>query len=299
VKNKCKKVFIMQKLFICAIFTNAFLMVGCANKIEPPEFSPIDAEYTEPNNSRMTAVTSKLIDPYNNVCHLKTLREYPLGFGSTFTGSAALLSNGVLLTAAHNFYKPWYPSTVTQYAVNCGFGVVAGNEGFSFYAKKEEDVRTTIPASFRFHDYDNDLALVATCQREQETKFRLPKNYQEVIKLIERPVTLAGFPAESDKSSGGVQLSGSQMFHGIINLDKTNQFCTDQYGDTLRYARTNPPSCLDTYGGQSGSPLWVKSSDDYVIVGVHVAEATAVMLTQEKIDWLNNKIGEMTKHCNK
>jgi hypothetical protein len=118
----------------------------------------------------------------------------------------------------------------------------------------------------------------------------LPASEEEVKRLMELPVITAGFPAENNKSIQSVTLNGAQMFHAKIKFEKYNQ------GDSLA-SYTIPSGKLKTYGGQSGSPLWVKHGDAYVIIGVHIENSKAVIFNKKAIDWLNKKMLKIKSSC--
>lgn len=278
-----------QRISFWTSIALSVLISGCATYPIEYIFSPVEKEYSPPKLDGMSAVTGEVKLPYNHICRINTLRSYAGIFSKTYTGSAALLANGILVTAAHNFYKPFYPSQVIKYHAKCGGGIKEGPENFSYDSKSKREVIFKHPTEFQYHDYPIDFALVTTCQ-STESPFRLPKHVDEVRELLKGPVVTAGFPAESNKKIQGIALNGGQMFHALIKIDES-----DLEGETIRYSHLGLD--IDTYGGQSGSPLWVESGDGYVIVGVHVAEATATIFNQDKIDWLKKHIVLLNNQC--
>lgn len=94
--------------------------------------------------------------------------------------------------------------------------------------------------------------------------------------LVGTTVTTAGYPGDLS-SDGSVMVTASGTVDGTIGSSR------------IYYDGT-----LDTYGGQSGSPLWVTVNGEAVIVGVHTTGGTTYNAGTVVTSTLNDLIEEWT-----
>lgn len=178
--------------------------------------------------------------------------------------SGALLDDNVLLTAAHNYASPRAPfSFVRDRSVQCGTGVaLAGTPVWEVNGGFNRGMQVRYPAGFRPYDWASDYALIAFGERApQPSSFRLPRADEPTIPT-DSVVFIAGFPSES-------QNTGSLLYHGRAKI-------TSATDSELVYD-------LDTEKGLSGSPVWIQSGGDFVLVGIHVAEGRAHRLNERSL----------------
>lgn len=237
-------------LFACV------LMASCGILTEHPDTpGALPGQFGPAPLRVMAPVYGPLPPPYESVCRSRTLRRRGFVTHRNFVSSGALLDADLLITAAHNYasYGPW--SVVVDRSVECGAGVAApGSMWWRLGGGFDRITQIRNSPETRGSDWAHDYALIwlgRSAPRRSSFRMRLPNE-----ELIDRDsiVYVAGYPAEG-------ATEGSVMMHGRAKVDSI--------ASSVIYYR------LDSERGLSGAPVWVNSGNDFVIVGVHVADGRA------------------------
>jgi len=212
--------------------------------------------------------------PLNNVCHLKTTRKSigTLWLGEkTSHGSAALIENRYLITAAHNVFD--YPlNKLTSMAVTCGKPQIINNDYSVFLDREKIKSHIYVPRyEFRIPNtkkqYEFDYAFVDLGENVSDhTMFKLGQ-----LNELDDPqsVNIGGFP-------GSPIAVGDQLYSGLGRI-------TDVDNNILSYS-------LRTAGGNSGGPIWVETNAKNIIIAIHVKNSGGRLVNEDLItDWKNWK----------
>lgn len=166
-------------------------------------------------------------------------------------GTGAMISSNDVLTAGHVLWDSTY-----GYAKN--IEIIPGHNGSS------EPFGTATGSSWHVPDgyvstggsfsYDIGVINLSSSIGDQTGTFAVQAN--TASDLVGTTVTTAGYPGDLS-SDGSTMITTSGAIDGTIGSSKV------YYDGTL-----------DTYGGQSGSPLWVTVNGETTIVGVHTSGGT-------------------------
>lgn len=166
-------------------------------------------------------------------------------------GSGVMISPNDVLTAGHVLWDATY-----GYARNVQ--VVPGRDGSTFPFGTAQGTAWHVPDAYVSSGgafaYDIGVVNLGTTTGTATGTFQIQPTTNTA--LVGTVVTTAGYPG--DRASSGPTMYAA---HGEIALSS---------GSTrIHYADT-----LDTFGGQSGSPLWVMVNGQPTVVGVHTTGGT-------------------------
>lgn len=201
------------------------------------------------------------------------------------------MSNGLMLTAGHNFLpKPW--SEVNEYSLHCGAGMLPAKPA-RWHVPPVKHPSFELFTGYRSGNssFGKDLAIVRVCSKPPETPFRLPRP-GELPELLSRPVYVAGYP-NTDGFNGGTLALGVVRLGQSAACDELNG---GQVEGTACY-HLEDGTLVDTIGGMSGGPVWSVSGDAFVLVAVHVGESLAVLLTSDKVQWIEAAASALSGGC--
>jgi len=176
--------------------------------------------------------------PWSAVC--KVYVVFP--DGTAGEGSAAMVSERFAITAGHVVYDSLYGGYAESVRV-----VPRYDDGVEPFGSHDA-TRLFALDGWLSGDSTADLGAIelGTDVGSGTGVFHL--GFPSVVKDV-TTLNIAGYPADRE--------SGRALFHGTGTALAVED-------DELFYAGT-----LDTYGGQSGAPIWVVIGEDLVLVGVH------------------------------
>jgi len=187
------------------------------------------------------------IYPYRCICFLKI--SFADGYSAPGTGWLA--SSNTVITAGHCVFDPEHGGRAEKVEVIPGasgripapYGVCFSSD-FDWDKRWEEDGSN--PDSLRRHDHDYGAIFLPG-------KFPFQKNLGcfgfwslENSELLSKIVCICGYPSDKDEKT--------QWYHQSL-LSKVE-------GTRLHYQ-------IDTYRGQSGSPVWCVSEQKPYAIGIH------------------------------
>ncbi|MGW7932712.1 trypsin-like serine peptidase [Staphylococcus xylosus] len=185
----------------------------------------------------------------------------------TYTGTGAVIAPDTILTAAHNVYDSKLGGWATDITAYAGARPHKATIG-----KAKVDKKYVLPEWINSQSSQHDLAVIKlkTSLGDQTGTLGITNE----MKLSE-PIETAGYPADK---------GGWTLYKGNGLLKKFTNF--NVYYD------------IDTYGGQSGSPVWNR---DKKIIGVHAYGssplnfATKINDTNLKLikNWTNIPVGDV------
>lgn len=199
-------------------------------------------------------------NPYKKIVMLEV--KYKDGI---FQGSGSLIRPNIVLTAAHNIYNRslgGYPLETTVLAglnkQKPSFGI---SKAIDYFVPKEWKKSEEIGSDYGIIRLNSNLG-------DKTGVFKV-----STIQKLNEDVETAGYPGDKPQKT----------------LYKTSGKLDGIYSDELQYK-------LDTFGGQSGSPVWNKNKE---IIGIHIKGTEkynyATRLTKNKLDLINNWIKEPYK----
>ncbi len=167
--------------------------------------------------------------------------------GSQYGGSGVLVGPHHVLTAAHNLYDLQKKSWTDSFDIYCGLNGAAAPYG------KAKGVRAYVPTEYvTYEDKNYDIALVIL-----DRSVGLQVGWLGCLftankdAFAERPVHITGYPGDKGFKSMW------SMSYPVKKVENEKIFYD-----------------IDTYGGQSGSPIWLhmetqKMNNSPVVAGIH------------------------------
>lgn len=190
-----------------------------------------------------TAVGSTTTSPYSAIVQVRVDFDGDGDYDSRGTG--AMVSPDDVLTAGHMLWDPYYgyAKSIEVTPARSGSATPFGTAtGTSWH------VPTAYVSSYGSFSSDIGVINLSSSIGNSTGWFALQANSNSG--LLRTILTTAGYP--------GDRSGGTLMYQATGDVDGTSGSTIILYGDTL-----------DTYGGQSGSPLWVTVGGQATIVGVH------------------------------
>jgi len=232
--------------------------------------TPSSSIYTAPIINKVKAVNGDIQSPYNHVCRSQVLRQTLWLKKSNAVSSSAMLSNGVIVSAGHNYYSPWYNIVKALY-IECGVGTSPNQLPLFAVENTITDLQILANKNYSW-DFSNDVSFVRICGSNgfsSSSSFRLATKKE--MKLIKKGTEIysAGYPAD------GPWKGGQQLTHFTTTISKIKNNIA-LYTD------------MTTYKGMSGSAIWIKLDNEFVIVGVHVTNGGAYVFTSNFLDEYSN-----------
>jgi V8-like Glu-specific endopeptidase/GTP-binding protein EngB required for normal cell division len=184
----------------------------------------------------------------------------------TYIGTGAVVGKNIILTAAHNLYSHEISSEPRIIRFLPG-----ENGGDSFF--EPTIARFHIPEEYKTSKKE-DYAIIVLNEPLGDSTGYLEMTPVPPQQLHGKEVSVGGYP--SDKI-----------------IDKISQWVGK--GDIKSVDSDFITYWIDTGQGQSGSPVFFQEDNQYKVVGVHVLgdelerANKATLLTQARIDWINNK----------
>lgn len=259
------------------------LLTACVSSIShfPQTEISLTLPYSDPDNS-ISNVTGPIRPPYTHICRLNVKRQKVFFWQTLATSTATLLKDGNLITAAHNFYSPWY-NEVVAFFMESGVGT---QQGIPAEFKKEIEIKNIndqilVNETYCWGPFSADVAFVKTSMDSKsyasKSPFRLAT--EEELKNISNKcnegckidIYIAGYPAEGHYTYNNkdYEYEGQCLVH-LKTYIKEIKAGVIEYGQ------------MKTYGGMSGSPVWIvnetTNSKEYVIIGIHVTNGGAYLL---------------------
>lgn len=225
--------------------SQASSVAGLVNKTEPGVADTQSIIGTD-NRTRVTAVKT---DPY-----------YRIGFlyitdasGGNYVGTGFLISKNYMLTAAHCVYMSGKPvKSVTAYfgANDNSYGVSASSSVVGWCTSYESTKSIA-----------NDWGYIKLGSNAGSTCGWFGIGYTTDANLKSASFTICGYPG--DKATYN---KDSKMHGQNVQMWKDSGKLTNIYTGYITYK-------MDTYGGQSGSPVYNSSSQ--IVYGIHHGEAVS------------------------
>ena len=207
--------------------------------------------------------------PLKSVCHLKTTRRGPRTlwlWESQNTGSAALIENRFLLTAAHNVFD--YPANkLTSISVTCGETDTAASKALVTLDRQQIKTSVHVPRyEYRIRNepknYEFDYAFIDLGKDiSQISEFSLGPINPNIQKVF-----IGGYP--------GNRISTGDKLHSGNS--------TETFADQNRLSYD-----IYTATGNSGGPIWTQGTEGiYPIIAVHVTDSGGRLVNDTLIsDW--------------
>ena len=212
--------------------------------------------------------TPALGEDWPSVCHLRTQRKRALFFSGGATGSAVLVENRYLVTAAHNVadFPGGISSNGHRIEVRCGVTHVDENTPADTILYRSEIRNGAVSAPrYRYNPlrpsnaFFNDFAFV-----DLGADFASTQSSQLMIldaAQMSSPFILSGYPGED--------YDGNTLY-------STHVTPTNLSSSFLDYD-------FDTRTGNSGGPVFVEAGDDHHVVAIHVTEGRGRVIDAELI----------------
>jgi len=249
----------MRSLFICFAF---LVLEVCQAKAQFP--SPLDT------------ITKTTSDPYDKVCYLYITRAHPFGSGY-YESTGAFIAPNIILTAAHNIYSP-VTSKVTKITIVPGKyyktrpfdSLVIKGENACDLAIRTHPNYSFLMRSANRMKWDFGIIIIPDDVLKSNPKITSAQAFVlDTTYVLKEGDTLnvAGYPADYDYG-----YNGNFMTH-------QSDLCGRVYPKTFYHQ-------LDTYRGNSGSPIWVNVNGKRIIAGVHTFENAGTRLDKDDLDIL-------------
>ena len=194
--------------------------------------------------TKVTAVNS---NPYNRIAIVFTTWSN----GVVSQGTAFMISQEYMLTAGHNVYNSSRGGAAKSIVVYFGAN---GNT----YSKKVTAASWSWCASFSTNgSIENDWGAIKLSSKPARGYFSIGSTTDSTLKKSE--LTVCGYPGDKAVTSSKAIVNGQSRY-----MYKMSKKPSKVQTNTIYYT-------IDTYGGQSGSPVYNSS---YVVYGIHTKGGT-------------------------
>ncbi|HZN71259.1 MAG TPA: trypsin-like serine protease [Micromonosporaceae bacterium] len=226
------------------------------------------AEYTVILDDTRQRITATTAEPFRHVCQITaSLPDANRGGAwTTWIGSGTLVAPNKVLTAGHVIYDRGYQVFARNVRVAPGkvdAGTGPRQEPYGSAVASRLDVTPTYRSTTASQDVveANDYAVITLAQRISDRRPRdrtlgtSPLGWWRQLRaasdalLRGRQINNAGYPVD--------RTNGDRMYHAYNRVASTT-------AHRLSYVN-------DTFGGQSGGPVWLRWQNSRILVGVHTA----------------------------
>jgi len=236
--------------------------------------------------TKLDTISQTTVEPYNKICYLHIYRKRFPKKDSWFMSTGFFITPNIILTAAHNVHSEWGTKVSkievvpAKYYDDQPFGMITinGKDGCRRAIKTHPDYKFTDKMNKRIK-YDFGIIIIpneqltANHRLDNKQVFFLDSSY---ILNQNDTVNVAGYPADSQYG-----------FHGDF-MTFQKDLCRGVNGKIFNHR-------LDTYTGNSGSPIWINLHDKRVIIGIHTFGGSGTRLDTENLriifQWLNQSSG--------
>ncbi|MGG5818300.1 trypsin-like serine peptidase [Falsiroseomonas sp. HW251] len=219
--------------------------MGGADETDPVDALQRAAQVAEvvigvDDRRRVTPTTST---PWNRVAHLRIRASN----GQLFLGTGFFINKRTIATAGHCVFMPSQGGWAKEITVTQGRDAAATPYG-TVTANSFRTVRGWAVGRRREYDYGAIILPRSYTQRASSFGFAAFGDSE----LRGRKLNLAGYPGDKP--------SGTLWYHGRVATKVSDRVITYD---------------IDTAGGQSGSPVWVRSGSARTVVGIHTNGAVS------------------------
>lgn len=264
---------------IIAVFIPILLNLFCTGAVKAQEYR-CGCCYEVEKEKRKDIVGEKLKDaPYKGVASLYVNSK-------KFRGTAFFITNNVIMTAKHVLLEGKKPKKLYLH-VNSSLGSIV-------VLLRKKDYQIHYKESVELED---DIALIKIknpVKYEDLDIFNFTvENFENVKSFINDTIYVTGYPCDKGLAKPDVNITGDTL---------TDKYITPVDSTIFNSNRTIMGFYTCACAGDSGAPLWVTVGNNIYIIGVYRGLSNsihskrvsniAVMLTQQKIDWINSVLRE-------
>lgn len=230
--------------------------------------------------TKLEKINNTKAPPYNNICYLNIYRErtWPKK-DSPNASTGFFIAPNIILTAAHNIHSV-NGSRVTSIEIIPGKNYKEYPHGkLKIKGEKECNAAIRTHPDYSFfqlsgnrikHDFGIIILPDANFKDLKKDSFILDGNFALKVGDI---LNVAGYPADLDYGYNGDFITFQQDTCSYVGNKVFNHH-------------------LDTYRGNSGSPIWINNGDKRILVGIHTFGNAGTLLDKENMslieEWLKS-----------
>jgi len=229
--------------------------------------------------TKLDTIVQTTVEPYNNICFLHIYRKRFPKKDKWFKSTGFLIKPNVILTAAHNIHS-MNGTKVAAIKVIPGKYYEQSPYGSIEITGMEDCIQAirTHPSYTFLSKFDTrikfDFGIIVLPHPvlpEISNAFRIDTTYALQAGDI---LNVAGYPADN-----------AYKFNGdYITFQQDN---CDSVGNK-RFAHD-----LNTYRGNSGSPIWVNKNNERIVIGVHTFGGSGTLLDKDNQKLFYNWLSEI------
>lgn len=233
--------------------------------------------------STETVVQNVTVAPFSKICHLRVFRDRMLPMRNQWKNSTGFfIGRNYILTAAHNL-APHTVTKATQIEI-----IIGQHKNKALYdtirieGLNRCQMLTRTPAEYGLGKsykkrikYDFGLIYVPDSLLPSDFSWNNELKLDANVGIKENQlVTLAGYPADTRHGYDGSLL--------ISQKGKINQRDNNVYEHQFQ-----------TYGGNSGSPVWIEEiPNSFTVIGIHTFSTSGTLINTEVINQIKQWIAE-------